>query len=233
LELEGTSVGQALSERAQRFLQTWERRPYVEDLGLVRAAIEEAGLPVTEPVLDFHRTFAGYITDVWGEEGPLGIIHSKVIAIESWFKPMKVGGYLKAKKPYLACADIHMSWEMMIALDGTFYCNGPESSSYFMWTEQCAFQQEFFETRRARVLRTAAAPEWLAEVFVPRLTRYRIDSLSDQYCQVYAADDFAVSVGQQGQRYHVLVAEGVLPAELSDFQRPYSVEDRRSGRTNG
>ena len=48
-----------LSDRARRFMQTWDRRPYIEDLELVRAALEEAGVPVTEPVLDFHRTFAG------------------------------------------------------------------------------------------------------------------------------------------------------------------------------
>ena len=101
-------MGQVLSERAKRFVQTWERRPHVEDLGLVRAAIEEAGLPVTEPVLDFHRTFAGYLTDVWGDEGPLGIIHREV-GPQSWFRPMKVGGYLTAETPSLACADIHMS----------------------------------------------------------------------------------------------------------------------------
>jgi hypothetical protein len=198
----------------------WKRRPYVKDLELVRAAIQEAGLPVTDPVLDFHRTFAGYMTDVWGDEGPLGIIHPEVVAIESWFQPMKLGGYLTAREPLLACADIHMSWEMMIALDGTFYCNAPQSSSYFLWTEQCAFQHEFFETRKARVLKTAAARGWLAEVFLPRLAGCRIDALSDEYGQVYATDQFVVSVGQQGQRYHVLVAEGVLPAQLADFQRP-------------
>lgn len=212
-------MAQALSMRAQRFIQTLERRPHVEDLGLVRAAIEEAGLTVTEPVLDFHQTFAGYMIDVWGEYGPLGIIHSEVTSIQSWFKPMKVGGYLTAKSPSLACADIHMSYEMMIDLDGTFHCNGPESSSYFLWTEQCAFQQEFFETHRARVLRTAADPKWLAEVLLPRLTQHRVPELSDEYGQIYASDRFAVSVGQSGERYHVLVAEGALPAELADIQR--------------
>src|SRR5262245_44019173 len=102
-------------------LQTFERRPHVRDLKVVRAAIKAAGLRVTQPVLDFHRTFAGYVVDVWGERGPLGIIHPEVVATESWFKPMQVGGYLTDKKPRLACADVHMSHEMMIALDGTFY----------------------------------------------------------------------------------------------------------------
>lgn len=208
-------MAQVLSERAQRFLQTWRRESYVEDLGFVRAAIEEAGLPVTEPVLDFHRTFAGYITDVWGEEGPLGIIHPN----PTWYEPMKVGGYPTAKTPMLACADIHISWEMMIGLDGMFHCNCPESSSFFLWTEQCAFQHDFVDRTEGRVLLVGAAPETLAEVLLPRLAEYRIDVLSDQYGEVYASERFVVSVGQQGQRYHVLVAKGELPPELADVQR--------------
>ena len=40
----------------------------------------------------------------------------------------------------------------MIALDGTFHCNGPEASSYFVWTEQSAFMWEFSMTRPWRQL---------------------------------------------------------------------------------
>jgi hypothetical protein len=90
-----------LSSRAQRFMATWERRPYVDDLEIVRAALLEAAVPVTEPVLDFHCTFAGYVTDVWGDEGVLGIIHREV-GRQSWYQPMKVGGYLNGKNKYLA-----------------------------------------------------------------------------------------------------------------------------------
>lgn len=210
----------SLSERARRYLDTWERRPCVDDLGLVRAAIEEVGLPVTEPVLDFHRTFAGYMVDVWGEYGPLGIIHPEVVSVQSWFEPKRVGGYVTADPPSLACADIHASYEMMIELDGTFHCNGPEASSYFLWFERSALQHEFFSTRRARVLRTKGSPQWLKDVFITRLSGLRVDALSDAYCETYVGDRFVVCVGQQGQQYHVLVAEGELPAELADFQRP-------------
>jgi hypothetical protein len=213
---------QKLSDRAQRLLQTWERRPYVEDLGLVRAAIEEVGLPVTEPVLDFHRTFAGYVTEVWGEVGPLGIIHPEIESIESWCRPMKVGGYLTADPPSLACADIHVSYEMQIELDGTYHCNGEVSSSYFLWTEQCALQEEFYRTRRARVATTSRKPKWLAQVLLPRLTQYLVPELSDRFGQVYATDRFIVSVGLKGQRYHVLIAEGESPAELAGYERPRS-----------
>lgn len=208
-------MGQALSERAQRFVRTWERRPYVDDLGLVRAAIEEAGLPITEPVLDFHRTFAGYMTDVWGEQGPLGIVHPEVVAAASWFKPMKVGGYLTARQPMLACADIHVSWEMMIALDGTFHCNGPESSSYFLWTEQSAFLWEFSMTRPWRRLLLDDDPREIISVLGPRLAGCRIDALSDEYGQVYGTERFVVSIGHRGGRCDVLVTDGELPTEFA------------------
>lgn len=206
-----------LSKRARALMKTWDRRPYVKDLGLVRAAIEEARLPVTEPVLDFHRSFAGYMTDVWGDEGPLGIIHREVQS-QSWFEPMKVGGYVTAETPYLACADIHMSWEMMIGLDGKFICNGPESSSYFMWTEQCAFLWEFAQTHPTEPVQFAVRPDELTAVLLPLLTEHRIDALSDQYGQVYATDQLVVSVGQQGERFHVLKVKGSRPRELADLK---------------
>jgi hypothetical protein len=215
---EGLGVEHVLSDRAQRFLQTFERRPHVEDLDVVRVAIEAAGLPVTEPVLDFHRTFAGYVVDVWGDRGPLGIVHAEVVAVESWFKPMKVAGYLTGKVPMLACADIHISWEMMIALDGTFYCNGPEASRYFLWTEQSAFMWDFTMTRPWRRLLFAAHVLDVAAILAPRLARCRIDELSDQHGQVYGTDRFVVSIGHEGGRCDVVIAEGEIPPEFADLQ---------------
>jgi hypothetical protein len=215
----GLRVGKVLSVRAHRFVQEvcGERRPHVEDLGLVRAAIEEAGLPVTEPVLDFHRTFAGYMTNVWGEPGPLGIIHPEVVAVESWFKPMKVGGYLTGDDIRLACVDVHMSHEMMIGLDGTFYSRRELSSSYFMWTEQSAFLWDFSMTHRWHRLMFAADNPEVSAVLARRLAGYRIDDLSDQYAQVYGTDWFAAGIGDSGQQCDVLVAEGKLLPEFADL----------------
>lgn len=209
----------ALSERAQRFVQkVWgERRPHVEDLELVRAAIEDAGLPVTEPVLDFHRTFAGYMTNVWGEPGPLGIVHAEVVAVESWFKPMKVGGYLTGDDIRLACVDVHMSHEMMIGLDGTFYSRRELSSSYFMWTEQAAFLWDFSMTRPWHRLRFAADNPEVSAVLAPRLARFRIDDLSDRYARVYGSERFVVGIGDSGQQCDVLVAEGEPAPEFADL----------------
>jgi hypothetical protein len=203
-------------------MATWERRPHIEDLDLVRAALQEANLPVTDPVLDFHRTFAGYVTDVWGDEGVLGIIHREVGG-QSWYTPMAVGGYLTGRKPLLACAEIHMSWEMMIGLDGTFYCNGPEASSYFMWTERSAFLQEFSQARKWEHV-----PLWLRgnvnelnTVLLPRLKGTRIDELSDRFAQVFVTDDLVVIL-KGDDHYDAWVVEGADPPEL----RGLTIRDR-------
>jgi hypothetical protein len=190
---------------------------------LVRAAIKAAGLSATKPVLDFHRTFAGYVVDVWSERGPLGIIHPEIVAVESWFKPMKVGGYLPPllpdEKPLLACADIHISYEMMIGLDGTFYCNKRLlSSSYFLWTEQSAFMWDFSMTRPWRQLLFVDAAPKVAAVLAPRLAHYRIDALSDQYGQIFGTDRFAVNIGDGGWQCDVLVVESELPGEFADIK---------------
>lgn len=210
-----------LSERAQRYLQTLKRRPHVSDLKQVRAALKKAGVPITQPVLDFHETFAGYVVEVWGDEGPLGIIHPTIQAHESFCQPMEVGGYLDDEEPeksMLACADIHMSWEMLIELDGTYYCNGPESSSYFMWTEQNAYLWDFWNTRKCVQPELPSDTVKTARVLAKKLAAHRVDALCDDYGQVYGSDRFAVSIGQGGGRCVVLVAEGEWPAELADLK---------------
>jgi hypothetical protein len=209
-------MSRTLSDRAQRYLQTFKRRPHVSDLQLVRKALKAADVPITQAVLDFHETFAGYLVDVWGDEGALGIIHPTIEAHESFCEPMEVGGYLDDEEPeksMLACADIHMSWEMLIELDGTYHCNGPLSSSYFAYTEQSAFMWDFWNSR---VCERPELPEDGSKILADLekdLARHRIDAVSDEYCQIYATDRFAVMSGQGGE-WLVMVAEGEWPSEL-------------------
>ena len=125
-------------------------------------------------MLDFHRTFAGHEVDVPGESGPLGIIHREV-GSQSWYRPMKVAGYPAAKNPLLACADVHMSWEMMTQLDGTIHCNGPEASSFFLWTERSAFIWEFALTHRLQRFVPAEGPDELNDRLLPRLACHRFE----------------------------------------------------------
>jgi hypothetical protein len=219
----------SLSTRARQMMAEWQRQEHVEDLDLVRAALRRARVSVTQAVLDFHETFAGYLTEVWGETGPLGIIHRTVID-QSWYEPMQVGGYLDGKKTLLACADIHLSWEMMIALDGTFYCNGPEAASYFHWVEQSAYLWEFSTTRAWRSLQPAEPEHEVGPRLIERLAGYRQAELCDAYNEVFGCEAFVVSVARDGRRCTILIAQGEHPDEFADirpYQPPNSKENPR------
>jgi hypothetical protein len=176
-------MAQELSVLAQRYLRTKKRRRHIQDLDLVRAALAEAGVPVTEPVLDFHCVFAGYPTDISGEDGALGIIHRRPVSEAGWFAPMKVYVLNEGDRPprTLACADVHISWEMFIDLEGTIYCNGPTASSYFLWTEQCAVIWDFVKQSGGRRLWPDENAGNLNETLVPRVAAAKVEELSDQY----------------------------------------------------
>lgn len=209
-------MGRKLSDRAQRYLQTFERRPHVSDLKLVRKALKAADVPITEAVLDFHETFAGYVVDIWDDKGPLGIIHLTIEAHESFCEPMEVGGYIDEDEPeesILACADVHMSWEMLIELDGTYHCNGPLSSSYFAYTEQGAFMWDFWNSKPCERPDVPELSTKRLKAFETDLAPHRIDDICDEYCRIYAADRFAVSIGHAGGCI-VMVSEGEWPVEL-------------------
>jgi hypothetical protein len=184
-----------------RAAESAQRRPYIEDLGLVRAALEQAGVPVTEPLLDFHREFAGYTVEVGLDEGVLGLIHREV-CVQSLVRPMKVGGYLPDSNGeyFVACADMHASYEMFLHLDGTFDSNGPVASSYFMYTEQLAFAWEFAQGGpvRALPLEDLHTDEEIRAVLVPRLAGHRVDALSDAVSQVFRTEAAVVIVRDSG-----------------------------------
>jgi hypothetical protein len=176
------------------------RRPHVDDLGLVRAALESAGVPPTEPLLDFHRAFAGYTMDAYGDEGVLGLIHRQV-CVQSAVRPMKVTAYQGDDGAWaVACADLHVSYEMFLADGGTFIANGPVASSYFMYVEQLAFAWEFASRRpvRAIMLSHYHADEEVRGVLVPRLADHLVAELSDAVSQVYATTDSLVIVRSSG-----------------------------------
>jgi hypothetical protein len=196
-----------------------ERRPHVEDLALVRAALEKARVPVTDPLLDFHRVFAGYVIDAYGDEGILGLIHREV-CIQSAVRPMAVTAYRSRKDGSwsVACADLHASYEMFLKPDGTFFANGPVASSYFMYTEQNALAWEFAQRRSARRIQLdARAKEEINRTLLPRLAGRRVEELSDAVSRVFVTEELVVIL--RGNGYHQgWVAAGCDPVELRGFE---------------
>jgi hypothetical protein len=214
------------AERAQR-------RPYVEDLGLVRAALAEAGVPVTDPLLDFHREFAGHIVEVGFDEGVLGIIHREV-CVQSLVRPMKVGGYLPDWKGrwYVACADLHASYEMFLEPDGTFHSSGAVASSYFAYTEQLAFAWEFAQRHPMKEipLEGQRADAALRQVIAPRFAGERVEDLSDTFSQVFFTDEAILIVRENGfHQAWVAMDRAIGPRGLAAELQGLQVRGNRSG----
>jgi len=152
-----------------------------------------------------------------GRTGALGIIHPEVVAVESWFEPMKVGGYLTGDDIRLACVDVHMSHEMMIGLDGTFFSRRELSSSYFHVGGTVGILVGLLDDPPVAPAPVRRRQLGGVAVLATRLARFRIDDLSDQYAQVYGTERFVVGIGDNGQQCDVLVAEGERTPEFADL----------------
>jgi hypothetical protein len=140
---------------------------------------------------------------------------------------MKVGGYLPDWKGnwFVACADMHMSYEMFLLPDGTFDSNGRVASSYFMYMEQLAFAWEFAQRGpvRAVPLNERRAVESIKGVLVPRFSSYRIGDLSDSISHVFATDNTVLIVRESGfnqvwVRTDRAYGEFGLPSELDGLE---------------
>jgi hypothetical protein len=210
-----------LSDRAQRYLAQWQRRPHVEDPGLVRAALQRRGIPVTDALLDFHRTFAGYADNSSGDLFVFGLIHPE----PAWLKPMEVSAIQADDSSglwFVICADGHPSYDLRIDQNGVYYttCVVPRASSFFMQVEQDAFGCEFAAKHGGRTI-----PLWLwndpdemADVLLSRLADKRVAEISDAYSGVYATDKMALFHKVRSKEFSVHVAEGARPPELAGFE---------------
>lgn len=214
-----------LSDRARRFLGHHERRPHVEDLGMVRAALERQGVPVTDALLDFHRTFAGLV-ERNGPEGKadefvFGLIHED----PKWLDPMEVSVIEGDDPPgnwYVICADGHPSYDLRIDQAGVYYttCIVPRASSFFMQTEQDAFVWEFASKHPGR-----GYPLWLwndpnemIDILPARLKSRLVPDISDQYGSIYATDEMILTYKVNSKEFSAYIVNGAEPPELDGFR---------------
>jgi hypothetical protein len=210
-----------LSDRAQRFLAQWQRRPHVEDLGLVRDALQHRGVPITDPLLDFHRTFAGYTDNSIGDVFVFGLIHPEPV----WLAPMEVSAFPADDSSglwFVICADGHPSYDLRIDQNGVYYttCVVPHASSFFLQVEQDAFGCEFASKHRGRTvpLWLWNDPDEMAEVLLSRLADQVVAEISDEYSRVYATDRIALFHKVRSKEFTAYVAEGNVPPELAGFE---------------
>src|SRR4051812_909593 len=73
------------SPRALRYLIGLERRPFVEDIGLVVVALEMQGMPANASLIDFHRLLAGYVVRRGTDPTVYGIMQPD----PGWYGPLR------------------------------------------------------------------------------------------------------------------------------------------------
>jgi hypothetical protein len=111
-----------------------------------------------------------------------------------------------------------MSWEMMIALDGTFHINGPSATDYFLSTERSALLWEFHERQPVEHhflgLQSKAKRDELTALLLPRLQAHRSEALSDQYEQFFVTNQMIVNIHNADNLIRLWLVKGERPREL-------------------
>ena len=215
-----------LSERAQRYLDRLERRPHVTDLGAVRGALATAGVPATDPLLEFHDRFAGYVKPR-PDEFVWGLVHEA----PKWLAPMAIDVIVDTGRQYVICADGHPSYDLRLDDRGVHYttCVVPQATSFARKVEQDALVGEFLDAHPdaiSRQLEVSNDRRELADVLVPRLAAAVVDEVSDIYGRIYATPELVLVHYIEFSYFMVFVARGTNPAELRDFR--WNPDHRRS-----
>lgn len=224
-----------LSPRAQRYLEQLERRPHVEDLAEVRAALEEAGVPATDALLDFHERYAGYV-----QGGPDVFVWGLVHAAPQWVAAMAVEEIEENGLHYVTCADGHPSYALALDQHGVHYTTAcvPRATRFDVMTEQKALVHERVSAasqrgpvayRRLELCNDRAE---LREGLLPRLAGAEIAEACDRYGNVYATDELVLEHYVEFDFYAVHVFDGARPAVLRalrwDRDEPRTFEQLRA-----
>ena len=127
----------SLTERANRYLESLERRPAVST-ERVQRAIEDQGVEPFDAWLTFQERYAGYVQPLGRDQAVWGLVHEKA----KWMRPNAVVLEERVRNFWFAvCADVHPSYGFWLNCEGEI-TNGP-ASSVEVYIERLAVQWEF------------------------------------------------------------------------------------------
>jgi len=181
-----------ISDRAQRYLATLERRPAVMDRARIEQAFATAGLPVIEPLVDFQLTFGGYVQRYGFNEFVWGILHSRP-GPDSAFQRDRLSVLRNDGEVWVTCADCHRSDHWFLDARGALYwCfTPPVSVSFATKIERDAIAESLDGAQRFAP--SMPAPELIAAL-VPHIEAGRIAEASDAYETLYMHEGIYAAV---------------------------------------
>ena len=131
-----------LSQRAQSYLNTLERRSSVPT-ETVKQALIDNGYPANEKWLDFHERYAGYCQSFGHDGATWGLVHADTRYSLIDGRPLSVEAYKDESDGlwHAAAADCHPSYDFTI--DERGHCPELCVSSFNVHLEQSAIYREF------------------------------------------------------------------------------------------
>jgi hypothetical protein len=182
---------QPLTVRATRYLAGLKRIA-VPSTTLVERQLATLVAQVPATWLDFHERYGGYVVPMNAtEEAVLGLMHSH----PTWLAPMKCDVEEDPDEDdiYIACADVHPSYDYRLDKRGHFL--GQAAESFEINLERAALSKEFrdacahglkFQFGRDNL------PPQLAEELDRLLTEPPVPEASDEYYTYYRSEHLLV-----------------------------------------
>ncbi len=176
-----------LSERAISWLRAQERVPAITDQGRIIAAIQQAGAPVFEPVLQFQEEYGGLVLYAGRVPLAFGIVH---LTTRTFWKPETVAVYFEEGIWYFECCNTQYPMEFCIDQNGHYLEDyDPIATSFDKYIEWMAMSDELYSAGwRAIDDWFATSPE-LAERFIREHSLRRIPEASDEYSGWWLGDE--------------------------------------------
>ena len=183
-----------LSERAQRYLATLERRPATTERHQLEDAFAAAGVPVLEPIIDFQVTFGGYVEKYGRSEFVWGILHQRPDR-DSFFSPNELHVIADGGEVFVTCANCHASDHWFLDASGALYwCFSPPLATSFMKKiERDAIARVLDPAAMQRVVPSVPEPEFI-EMLLPRIREGLVPEASDAYESIYLHDGVYAAV---------------------------------------
>ena len=185
-----------LSRRAEKYLGTLKRVTPVPT-STVKEALIRAGAPVHEAWVEFHERYAGYIEPLGNERAVYGLVHVD----SEWLPPGEVSYEADGDEDFIACAEVHPSFDYTLRGDGEFLGigGGGPCSSFNIKVEQAALIQRMMADG-ARLVTNFESRSRAFRAAVDAACQSEPDAVaSDNYTRVYATPRILVFERDSGK----------------------------------
>jgi hypothetical protein len=177
-----------LSRRAERFLETLERRPSIPTND-VEAMILDQSYPCYPCWLEFHERYAGYV-EVFGRDSAIwGLAHMS----SEWLVPRKVDVDCETNEDvwYITCADVHPSYNYRLDNKGEFL--GGPAATFDVHVERAGAFFDFQQDGHCRPLTSDELRTPQLRQMVNRTLRADlVAEASDSFFKYYMNDTYLV-----------------------------------------